>query len=295
MRRTEFEVQTADGRRLFAEVAGPEDGALLVSHAGTPGTRHAYERHLRECADRGLRQVTYSRPGNEGSDRLPGRTFADCVPDTAAVVDALGVDSFYVVGTSGGAPHALACAALLPARVRSVAIVSGFAPRDAAGLDWLAGMGVSNVEEFDAVDAGDAELQRSIERLAASMLASGDAADIDSTFEDCLCEADRECLVEPFIGYNLDAFKRAISAGIWGWFDDDKAAYMDWAFDLTKIDVPLTIWHGEKDRFVPPAHSKWLADHLPAATFHLLPGQGHISMYVRQYGPVLDELLVLGA
>jgi pimeloyl-ACP methyl ester carboxylesterase len=294
MRRNEFEVQVPDGRRLIAEVAGPDEGELVVSHTGTPGSRHTYEQHLCEGADRGLRHVTYSRPGYEGSDRLPGRAFADCVADTVAVVDALGVDSFHVVGNSGGAPHALACAALLPTRVRSVATISGFAPRDAEGLDWLAGMGAPNVAEFTAVAAGDSELQRSIEGLAASMLGDDGGGEIGAALEDCLCPADLECLVEPFLGFNLEGFKRSIGQGIWGWFDDDKAAYGDWGFDPARIEVPLTLWHGADDRFVPAAHTEWLAARLPAASCHLLAGEGHVSMYVRNYGAVLDELIGRG-
>jgi pimeloyl-ACP methyl ester carboxylesterase len=294
MSRLEFDVQTSDGRRLIAEIAGPEDGTLLVSHSGTPGTRRVFERHLHEGADRGLRHLTYSRPGYEGSDRHPGRSFADCVEDVVALVDALGVNRFHVVGSSGGAPHALACAALLPERVISVAAVSGFAPRDAEDLDWLDGMGAPNVEEFNAVDAGDAELQRSIEVLATSMGADDDATELHAALDDCMSKADRECLVEPFTAISRAEFKRSVSAGIWGWFDDDKAAYADWGFGFDSIEAPLTLWHGAEDRFVPPAHADWLADRLPTATLHMLPDEGHISMFVRSYGVILDELLALG-
>jgi pimeloyl-ACP methyl ester carboxylesterase len=295
MPRLEFNVQMPDGRRLIAEIAGPEGGTLVVSHSGTPGTRRVFERHLDEGAERGLRHLTYSRPGYEGSDRLPGRCFADCVPDVVALVDALEVDRFHVVGTSGGGPHALACAASLPERVLSTATVSGFAPRDAEGLDWLAGMGAPNVEEFNAVDAGDAELQRSIEVLATSMEANDDTAEMHDVLEDCMSKADRECLVEPFKAISHIEFKRSVSAGIWGWFDDDKAAYMDWGFDLAQIDVPLTLWHGAEDRFVPPAHAEWLAARLPTATLRMPPEEGHISMFVRSYGVILDELLAVPA
>jgi pimeloyl-ACP methyl ester carboxylesterase len=294
MLRTEFEVQTPDGRRLVAEVAGPEDGMLLVDHAGTPGTRHAFEGHLHESAKRGLRQVTYSRPGYEGSDRRAGRSFADCVPDTVAVVDALGVDSFYVSGHSGGAPHALACAAKLPSRVLAVSAVSGLAPRDAEDLDWLAGMGRVNVNEFAALVAGDAALQESIEKLSAIMLASKGATGIEATFDDCYCEADLEYLVEPFVGWSFEGFERSISTGIWGWFDDDKAAFMDWEFDLGEIEIPVTVWSGDEDRFVPPAHGRWLSERIPTARFHLLAGEGHVSLQERHHGAVLDELIAAG-
>lgn len=295
MQRTEFDVQTADGRRLIAEIAGPDDGVLVVAHSGTPGTRRAYERHLNEGADRGLRHLTYSRPGYDGSDRLPGRSFADCVADVVALVDELEVEKFHVLGCSGGAPHALACAAMLPERVLSAAFVSGFAPRDAEELDWLAGMCPPNVKEFNAVAAGDAVLQQSIEKLAERMGGSDATSSVKSGLGECFSRVDAECMVEPFNAISQDGYERSVSAGIWGWFDDDKAAYMDWGFALDKIDVPLSIWHGTEDLLVPPAHSRWLADQVPAAVFNLLTGEGHISIYERRYGAILDELLASAA
>jgi pimeloyl-ACP methyl ester carboxylesterase len=296
MSRLEFDVLAPDGRRLFAEIAGPEDGSLVVAHSGTPGTRRVYERHLQEGAERGLRHLTYSRPGYEGSDRLPGRCFADCVADVVALVDELDVDTFHVLGCSGGGPHALACAALLPERVLSAASVSGFVPRDAEGLDWLAGMCPPNVEEFNAVEAGDAELQDSIEELARHMGGSDDSASVEAALGVCLPKADKECMADPsFEAISQDGYERSVSTGIWGWFDDDKAAYIDWGFALAEIAVPISIWHGTEDRLVPPAHGRWFAEQLPAASFHMLSGEGHISMYKRNYGAVLDELLALGA
>ena len=92
-------------------------------------------------AERGLRHVVYLRPGYGDSERCPGRAVADCAADTAAIADWLGVERFYTAGRSGGGPHALACAALLPDRVIAAATIAGVAPEDAEGLDWLAGMG----------------------------------------------------------------------------------------------------------------------------------------------------------
>ena len=56
-----------------------------------------------------------------------------------AIVDALGIGRFLDRGASGGGPHALACAALLPDRVIGVATFASPAP-DAPDIDWLAGM-----------------------------------------------------------------------------------------------------------------------------------------------------------
>jgi pimeloyl-ACP methyl ester carboxylesterase len=63
--------------------------------------------------------------------------------DVLAVADAMGFERFGVIGGSGGGPHALACAALLPHRVERAACLSGLAPLGSHGLPrdvWLAGM-----------------------------------------------------------------------------------------------------------------------------------------------------------
>src|SRR5881227_2565598 len=106
-----------DGRLLEVWVEGPADGDTLVFHNGTPSSGLPYGPFVEALAARGLRLVTWSRPGYSGSTRQPGRSVADVVPDTLAVLDDLGVDQAYVMGWSGGGPHALACATLMPDRV----------------------------------------------------------------------------------------------------------------------------------------------------------------------------------
>ena len=108
----------------------------------------------------------YGRPGYAASERAEGRTVGDCAADTAAIADALGAERFFTIGGSGGGPHALACAALLPQRVAGAATIAGVAPTYAEDLDWLAGMGEENLEEFAAARAGQAELQSFINRYA---------------------------------------------------------------------------------------------------------------------------------
>ena len=59
-----------------------------------------------------------------------------------------------MAGWSGGGPRALACAAVLSDRCRAAATLAGLAPVDAAGLDWMAGMGPANVADFTAARQG---------------------------------------------------------------------------------------------------------------------------------------------
>src|SRR6266508_1281006 len=84
---------------------------------------------------------------------------------------------------------------------------------------------------------------------------------------------------------------RAVSGGIWGWFDDDIAFTRPWGFELGDIHVPVTVWQGGEDRMVPSSHGEWLAAHLPGAKAMLLPSEGHLSISVAKFGEIVDGLL----
>lgn len=289
VRRRQLEIRVGE-RRLLAEEAGPEDGELVLFHNGTPGSRRVFERQLEEAAERDLRHVTCSRPGYEGSDRSPGRCFADSVADSVALVDALGVDRFYTVGISGGGAPALACAALVPERVRSAASVSALGPREGEGLDWLEGAAADNHREFAQLEAGEAELRAFIEEIAGEWRKIRTVQQLNEGLGDYLCEADRN-LSEEFQAYQVEGCQAIDPGDVWGWFDDDWALWKEWGFDLSRITPPVTIWQGGEDRFVPPQNGQWLAAHIPGAKLRLLPRGGHLSMVDSHYGEILDDLI----
>ena len=118
MKRT---VETADGRTLAVEEAGDPAGLPVLVHNGTPNSRHLYAPNAADAAQRGLRLIGYDRPGYGGSTPHPGRTVADCTADVQAICDSLGITRLAMWGISGGGPHVLACAALLPGLVSAVA------------------------------------------------------------------------------------------------------------------------------------------------------------------------------
>jgi pimeloyl-ACP methyl ester carboxylesterase len=110
----EWSVRTRDGRTLAVEDAGDRDGRPVMVHVGTPNSRHLYGRTVADATARGLRLISYDRPGYGDSTPQPGRTTADCADDARAICQALGIDRLAMWGLSGGGPHVLACAALLP-------------------------------------------------------------------------------------------------------------------------------------------------------------------------------------
>ncbi len=161
---------TPDGRQLEYRVTGRLDGPAVLFHTGTPGATADFSGVTGAASAAGVRLIGYSRPGYGRSTERPGRSVADVVEDSVALLDELGVHEFRTLGWSGGGPHALACAALLPGRCKAAALLASVAPYGARGLDWLDGMDQSNVEEFTATLAGVdelvAHLQPDVEGLA---------------------------------------------------------------------------------------------------------------------------------
>ncbi|MBC7290619.1 MAG: alpha/beta hydrolase, partial [Actinotalea sp.] len=206
-----------------------------------------------------------------GSTVHPGRTVATAADDVARLADALGLDRFVTVGASGGAPHALACAALLPDRVTGVGTLAGLAPRD-PGWDWFAGMRAPGA--LRAAAAG---------RDARCRFGESDAFD-----PEVFTPADWAALDGEWAALGEDA--GAAGAYPDGATDDDVAFAAPWGFDLSSVAVPAVLVHGEEDRMVPAGHSRRVAGAVPGAELWLEPVDGHVSV-LRRLGDLLDRLL----
>jgi pimeloyl-ACP methyl ester carboxylesterase len=278
-----------DGRLLDLRVSGPPAGLPLVFHHGTPGAGTPTRALERAAHARGLRVVTASRPGYGGSDRQPGRRVIDVVADTNAVLGSIGADRCIVAGWSGGGPHALACAARLEAATAAL-VIAGVAPYDAAGLDWMAGMGEDNVVEFSAALGGEETLRPYLVEQR-EQLKDVKVSEIITSLGSLLPDVDRAVLTDEF-GEDLEAgFHEALRAGVDGWLDDDLAFTGPWGFDLSEIVIPVMVWQGSADLMVPFSHGQWLSSQLPHASVHLEEGEGHLSVGLGAIDRILDEVV----
>ena len=282
-----------DGRTLDVSVSGPATGPVLLWQHGTPGAVTQFRLVQRAVETHGLRLVTWSRPGYGGSDRQPGRTIADVSDDVTAILEQVEADRCVTAGWSGGGPHALATGALLPDRVAGVLSIASIAPYGADGLDFMAGMGEQNIEEFGAALAGEQSVRELLEAEGASMVNTR-AADIVAGMSTLLPEVDQKVLAGDLgkdFGEDLAAsFREAVRTGVDGWVDDDLAFTQPWGFDLDMLAVPVFVWQGDRDLMVPFAHGEWLASRIPGVSGHLLPGEGHLSISVGAMDRMLDEL-----
>lgn len=268
-----------DGGTIEYLVAGPPDARdLILFHVGTPSAAVLYPGLVAAAAARGLRTAVYSRGGYGRSSRRPGRSVADEAAISAALADKLGHPRFFTVGWSGGGPVALACAALLPDRVRACMPMASLAPRHEAGAAWNAWIPPDQIREWDVL-AGDDQSELlddfraqvdTFRRITPARLAK-----IGGRPDERAIAHRQRAEIAPFLTRSM---RRAVSQGHFGYLDDNVAQARDWGFRVADIRVPVVVRHGDLDRLVNVGQGRWLAQAIPGARGVFLPDAGHGSI-----------------
>ncbi|ONI67921.1 hypothetical protein BWI15_33180 [Kribbella sp. ALI-6-A] len=242
-------ISTPDGRTVAYSLYGEPGGVPVVFHGGSPSTRWKRPDVVRATEQCGIRLLTFDRPGYGESTRQVGRSVADVVADVRLLAEAQGWDRFAVAGGSGGGPHALACAALLPESVTRCAVVSGIAPPLVDGPEpsedeedprrnrtsWLAAHG------------GEAALRPEVEETAREIMALIAAGGPEFPPDPHSPEGGT---AGPPARDDADAMARLRATFVDshdGWIDDNLAFARDWGFALGGIEVPVSLWCGSAD------------------------------------------------
>lgn len=271
-------VETPDEGRLAVESWGAPTGKPVFLLHGTPGTllgprpRGIFLHRL------GIRLISYNRPGYPGSDRKKGRSVAAAADDVKAIADYFGIDAFSVIGRSGGAPHALACAAAesLRGRVICAAALSSLAPYDADGLDWFVGMAESNVEAFHNAESNLAALIATLNQHAGQV--RNNSQELLNALWPELDGSDKQVVGDVALRRIITrTHAEALRESADGWIDDVIALSSPWGFDLSEITVPVLLWHGGEDMFSPVTHTQWLAKRISSSELDLRSDIAHFG------------------
>ena len=234
--------------------------------------------------------IAPDRPGYGLSSFHPGRSLAGWAADVSALADHLGLDTFAVVGVSGGGPHALACARLLPERVTVAGIVSGVGPAGDPEFDAeMVGInrGVSFLaqraplvlrpmfwlQEFSMRRWPEAAMRAALKQLPAPDVEVLERPDVRAAFFDDVHHA--SATAAQAAAQDVVLFAR------------------DWGFRLHDVAVPCHLWQGDADRNVPIGHARFMAGRIPGAELHECPGEGHL-LYVDHLEEILQTVAPAG-
>jgi pimeloyl-ACP methyl ester carboxylesterase len=270
-------IRTPDGRDLCIESGGDASGRPVLVHGGSPNSRHLYGPHVKDAAQRGIHLISYDRPGYGGSTAQPGRSVADCAQDVRAIAAAFRIGRLAVWGISGGGPHALACAALLADLVTAVASLASPAPYGEPDLDFFTGMGQENLDDIKLF-LSDREAARRKTAVDRDQFLQVTPDQVVVALASLLSPADRAALNDELASFLVTSMKDGLAPGYRGWWDDSCAHLGSWGFGFEDIRVPVQLWHGRQDRFVPFQHGQWLAQHIPGVDAHLTETDGHLTL-----------------
>jgi pimeloyl-ACP methyl ester carboxylesterase len=235
------------GARIYWEEHGAGDPLLLIQGLGY--TIEMWFRVLGPLAAK-YRVIVFDNRGVGRSDVTPGPYLVPMmVADTAAVLDAAGVDSAHVLGISLGGLYAQELALTHPDRVRSLVLAATFAPGPSIALAS---------PEFYAKEA--ARRQMSAEQSVRAIL--------EYTY-DPETPAER---VEEDIRVRLANFPSLegynAQVGWVGTFESEAR--------VGAITAPTLVLHGETDRFVVPENGRNLARFIPGAKLVMVPHASHL-------------------
>jgi len=271
----------AGGRDIAVEDSGPGSGFPVIMMNGA-GSRHLLPAAVRAGHDLGFRLIGYDRPGCGGSTSRPGRVVADCGDDLRAVMTELGISRAATWGSSGGGPYALAAAATLPDVIAAVCVFASVGPYGEPDLDFAEGLGEGMRERIRKIV--DEPGQARAEFRAEAPITLAERGSPQWWLRKWGDRAERGAAHSREHAEYLAACERdALRADDQGSFDDDgawedaRACYLPWRFDLASIRAPVGLWHGLND-FLPVAHARWLAARIPRVTAHFPAGDDHTNV-----------------
>jgi pimeloyl-ACP methyl ester carboxylesterase len=278
--------QLRGGRKLAYCVAGPDDGLPLFLFHGLAESRltaHPDEAILQRL---GIELITVDRPGIGMSDAHRGRTLLHWASDVSELADHLRIGQFAILGHSAGAPYALACAYELPHRILSATVVSGI-PQPSIRLlktvrrsdFWKAGTTLYFLPFLirPAALIGIRRIRKRPLSLVVKCMAS-------------LPDGDRQAMRDfPILEMRALSMLEAVRQGPAGFCTEAGLLRRQWGFDLSSIQMPIGIWHGEEDKVVDISFCRELIRTLNRSRPVFKCASGH-NLLFSHWEEILDDI-----
>ena len=287
--RTDCQIKLRDGRVLgYAEYGDPQGKPVLHLHGSTSSRFELSPPAFDGIATRlHVRLILPERPGFGLSDFKPNRTILDWPDDVVEFANALHLDSFAVMGLSGGGPYVAACACKIPQRLSAAGIVSGLGPLDAPGA--FEGMGKSNRRSANLARKAPWLLGPALWYLARRMRRNPGKT-VELMFD--LAEPDKAVMAqtlgkEQFIRMFGGGFQQGGRGVAW----ETVLLARPWGFRLEDIRIPVYLWHGEMDAMCSINMGRSVAKSIPDCRSKFYPQEGHFSLIVNHYEELLGAIV----
>jgi pimeloyl-ACP methyl ester carboxylesterase len=266
-------VRLSDGRILNVAEYGDGLGEPMLFLHGTPGSHLLAGLIAEEARANGFRVFAPDRPGlGESSPHLE-RTYGTFAQDLAEMLDHFNLPKAHLVGISGGGPYALAAAARIPERLKTLVLLSPW---------WFpyghkkATDGLNPLFKLYAWLVRSAfRFTRPMSRLAAKLASSMPEKLIEQMIQHAPVD-DQMLLASPAVQLQIEAdITMSFRQGWEGQWREAVLCFEKPDIDVASITLPVTIFHGAEDNVVPLHYAEKLAAQLPNATLKIDPAGGH--------------------
>lgn len=264
-------VQLPDGRLAQIWVGGAAVGPAVFFLPGCPDSRLIARTGDDVARRAGVRLIAINRPGY-GQSTPAASDHLSVADDLVALADAMSVTQFRLVGMSVGGPYALACAAVHPKRVESVAVVGASGDRR-----LLNGTRAEATEHF----------RPDFERFVASIDPTDpDDAALATRWIDAMSRADRVAMTAMSTA-DLAHHARESLTDARGYLADAVATFRPWAFDPSRVQCAVNLWYGDEDGYVPDG--RLLNTLIPGARLTFFEATGHLAALTQHWDVILHD------
>ncbi len=239
------------GRELYYESTGEGEPLLLIQ--GMSANHLAWGRPFLSLLEAGLECIAFDNRGiGLSGPAAEPFTIAEMAADTAALLDALEIESAHVLGISMGGMIAQELALAHPERVRTLTL----------GCTYCGGPGSELMDPDDFRGLVEAMASGDRQRLLRAMwelnLSPAFRAQ-ESRYAEFAAMAEELPVPRETIGLQVQAI-----------------AAHDTSARLARLAPPTLIVHGTVDRVLGVANGRQIASLLPSARLEILPEVGHM-------------------